>query len=37
MPKVQKTEAEWQAELSPEQYRILREKGTEAPFTGEYD
>ena len=35
--KVDKTEAEWRAELSPEQYRVLREKGTEAPWTGEYD
>jgi peptide-methionine (R)-S-oxide reductase len=33
--KVKKTEAEWKAELSPEQYKILREKGTEAPFTSE--
>jgi peptide-methionine (R)-S-oxide reductase len=34
--KVQKTDAEWRAELSPERYEILRRKGTERAFTGEY-
>ncbi|KAK4989729.1 Peptide methionine sulfoxide reductase B2, chloroplastic [Elasticomyces elasticus] len=34
---LQKSNEEWQAQLNKEQFRILREKGTEAPFTGKYD
>lgn len=34
---VQKSEDEWRSSLSEEQYRVLRQKGTERPFTGTYN
>ncbi|MFP6589311.1 MAG: peptide-methionine (R)-S-oxide reductase, partial [Candidatus Latescibacterota bacterium] len=34
--KVDKTDEQWQQELTPEQYEVLRQKGTERAFTGKY-
>lgn len=36
MEKIRKTDAEWQAQLSPMQYRVTRQAHTEPPFTGIY-
>ena len=35
--KINRTDEQWRQSLSPEQYRVLRQKGTEPAFSGEYD
>ena len=34
--KIEKTDAEWRAQLSPEEYQVTRQKGTERAYTGRY-
>ncbi len=37
MEKIKKTDDEWRQQLTAEQYDVCRNKGTERPFTGEYE
>ena len=37
MEKIELSDSDWKARLSPDQYRVLRQGGTEAAFTGKYD